>query len=148
MTKESHDGAKLGERRIQHRAQEQREEEEDQKDGRVPNDGADRHNRDTDERARRLLAILVGERLDEHVRDDEERGHDDREDDLREDDRPPLRAGHITGEALGGVAEAFLLVASNHRTGETAEADPRVGVRTRVATVHPAKELPTNINNE
>ena len=142
VAEERHDGTKLRERRVQHRAQEEREQEEDQEDRGVPHDRADGDDGDTDERARRLLPVLVGERLDEHIRDDKERGHDDREDDLREDDRPPFRAGHVAREALGGVAEAFLLVPSDHRAGETAEADPRVGVRARVATVHPAEELP------
>lgn len=98
MTQERHDRTELGERRVEHGAQEQREHEQHKKDRRVPHDGADSHNGDADEGRRRLLAVLVGERLHEHVRDCEEDSHDEREDDLGEDDRPPFRARDVAGK--------------------------------------------------
>ena len=141
MPEERHNRTELRERRVEHRAKEQREQEENEQDARVPHDGPDGDDGNTNERAWWLLAVLVGERLHEHVRDDEEGGHDDGEDDLREDDRPPLRARDVARQPLRRVAEPLLLVASDHRARQTAEADPRVGVRTRVATVHPAQEF-------
>lgn len=48
-----------------------------------------------DKRAGGLQAILVWERLDEHVRDDEEDGHDDGDDYLREKHSAPVCAGDV-----------------------------------------------------
>ena len=100
MTEERHDRTELGERRVEHRTKEQREQEEDEQDARVPHDRPDGDDGNTNERARGLLAVLVRERLDEHVRDDEEGGQDDGEDDLREYNRPPLCPRYVARETF------------------------------------------------
>ena len=126
MPEERHDRTELRILRVEERTKEQREHELDKQDRRVPDDGAEGHDRDTDERARRLVAVAVGERLDEHVADDEEDGHDGGENDLREDDRAPSCTRSVTREFLRGVAQALLLVASDHGARQAAVANPRV----------------------
>ena len=125
----------------EHRPDEQRDKEERQEHDGVPHDWTNGNNTDTDERARVLLAVPVGERLHEHVRDDEDGGHADREDDLGEDDAPPLGTGSIAGHLVRWVPQLLLLVTSDHRTGQTTVAVPRASLGTRVTTRHPAEEL-------
>ena len=125
----------------EHRPDEQRDEEERQEHDGVPHHWTNGNNTDTDERARVLLAVPVGEGLDEHVRDDEDGGHADREDDLGEDDAPPLGTRSVSSHLVRRVAQLLLLVTSDHRTGQTTVAVPRASLGTRVTTRHPAEEL-------
>ena len=126
---------------IHHRAQEERDEEQRQEHRRVPHDRANRDDADADERARGLVAVLVRERLDEHVRDDEDRRAADGQDDLREDHAPPLCARRVARELVRRVPELLLLVARDHRPRETTVPIPAARLRARVAARHPAEEL-------
>ena len=94
-----------------------------------------------DERARGLVPVLVWERLDEHVRDDEDHRAADGQDDLGEDHAPPLCAPRLAGELVRRVPVLLVLVARDHRRGETAVPIPAARLRAGVAARHPAKEL-------
>ena len=116
VAKERHDQAKLRERRTEHRAQEQREYEQHEQYRRVPHDRAEGDDSDMDERAPRLPAVLVGERLDEHVRDCQHCGHRAREDDFAKQNCTPSSARYVTRKFLGRVAKFLLLVTGDLRT--------------------------------
>lgn len=115
MSNEGHRRTKDGERRIEHRSEEQRKEELNEQNGCIPNDGTKRHDSNTNEGARWLSSVTVGEGLDEHVCDGEEDGHDDGEYDFREQDSAPAGTRNVARELLGGVTQSFPLVAGDHR---------------------------------
>lgn len=106
------------------RADDNGHEEEDEQDSRVPHDGTERDDEDADKRAGRRLAVLVRNRLDEHVGDDEEDGHGHWLNDLGEEHRAPTSARHVARQLLGWVAELLLLVTGNVRARETTVTDP------------------------
>lgn len=126
---------------VEHRPKEQRNEEERQEHRSVPHDRPDGDDTNADERAWVLVAVPVGERLHEHVRDNEDRGHAYRENDLGEDDAPPLGTRDVASHLVGRMTQLLLLVTSNHRTRQTAVPVPRARLRTRVSTRHPPEEL-------
>ena len=124
MSDKGHCRTKDREGSVKHRSEEEREEELNEQHPGVPNDGTNRHNSNTNEGAGWLSPISIREGLDEHVCDDEENSHNDGEDDFRKDDCTPASPRNVTREFLGGVTKTFLLVTSNHRSGETTVTDP------------------------
>lgn len=127
---------------LHHRAQEQRHKEQRQQNTRVPNDRTNGNNTDTNERTRVLSTILVGEGLDEHIRDDKDRRHANRPHNLREHDCSPTGTGNVTRKLLGRVSQFLLLVTGNHRPGQPTVPIPAARFMTRVSTRHPSQELP------
>ena len=91
----SHEGPKPREGGIHHGAEEQRYEEQHKEHCGVPDNGSEGDDSDADQWAWRQFSGSVGERLHEHVRDDEQYGHHSREDNLGEEYIPPLGARNI-----------------------------------------------------
>lgn len=81
MSDECHNGTKEREYGVQHRPKEKGDEEEDKEDCCIEYNGAERDNSDANQWTGWYSAVN-GERLDEHVCDDEESSQDRREDDL------------------------------------------------------------------
>jgi len=77
-----HDGTEL-DPLLHHWTQEERNEEQREQDGAIPHHRSNGDEGNADQRTGLLAALGIGERLDEHVRDDEEDGDADRKDDLR-----------------------------------------------------------------
>lgn len=138
---ERHDSTEFGERRVEERTKEQGEQELDKENGGVPDDGSERDHGNTDQWAWWLVSIIIGERLDEHVGNDEKDSHDGREYDLRENDGSPSGTRDVSRELLRRVSEPLLLVTSDHGTRQPTVANPRIRVRPRISSVHPPQEL-------
>ena len=138
MRNERDHGAEFREHGVKHGAQEQRHQEKHQQNRSIPHDGTIGDDSDADEGARGVLAIRVGERLDEHVRNDEEDGHEYGEEHLGENDRAPAGPRNIARQLFRWVAEFLLLVTRDHSTREAAVSNPRVGMRSRVTAGHPS----------
>jgi len=79
MSNEHHHGAEFWEHKVEHGTKEERNQEKHQQNRRIAHNGPNGDDSDPDERARGVRAIRIWERLDEHVRDDEEDGHEYRE---------------------------------------------------------------------
>lgn len=88
-----HGGAELVGSRVEARAEEDRDQEQNSQDGHIPEDRADGDDGDPDQS--RLELALHWERLDEQVADDEKRGETDGADDLANDNRLPRRSRHV-----------------------------------------------------
>ena len=112
-----HERSKLGERGIQHRSKEERDDEHHKQHCSIPNDRSKRHERNANQRTWRVRARIVREGLDEHIRDNEQEGHHDREDDLRKDNRTPTCPGNITRQLFRRQPKFLPLVTSNHSSG-------------------------------
>lgn len=141
MRDSRHDGTKFDAAQIEHGSEEQRDDEQGEEDRCVPRDRADGNDGETDQGAGTKVAVFIGERLDEHVRDGEDDSHAHGPNDLGNQHGAPSRAGNVAGKFLRRMAESFLLVTGDHRPRETAVTDPGVGVRSRVTAGHPAKVL-------
>lgn len=129
----SHDRREFLPRR-HHRSEEEGDEEQGQQDGGVPDHWTNSNDTDTNKRAGILVSVLVWERLDEHVSDDEYRGLADWPDDFREQDRSPVSTRDVSGQLLRGMTKLLLLVTSNHRPRETAVSIPAALVRARITS--------------
>ena len=81
---------------VEHGTKEQRDEEQRQENCSIPHHRADGNDTNADERAWVLVAVPIGEGLDEHVCDDEEDGHDDGNDNLGEEHGTPACTGNVT----------------------------------------------------
>lgn len=99
MRKGRHDRCELRPR-LQDGTQKERHEEQGQEDGGIPHDGTDRDDRDTDERAGVDTTLGIGERLDEHVRNDEDRRTADGPEDLRKQYGSPAGTRDVSRQLL------------------------------------------------
>lgn len=134
-----HDRAERDTARTQRRTEEHRNQEHDDEDRQIPDDGAERDDRDTNKGACRRVAEVLGEGLDEHVRDDENNGHHRREKDLRHEDSPPSRTRNVCRKLLRRFTQSLFLESSNHRPRKPTISNPRVRVPLRVSAGHPTK---------
>ena len=95
--------------------QEDRDEEQHEQHNGVPCDGSNRDNSQADQRC--VVGVLSrGERLDEEVRDAEDDCGNERQEDLRDENRRKRRTSHVSRELLRGMTEALFLESSDSRT--------------------------------
>lgn len=146
MSSCSNDGTELCPR-AHHWSEEEGHKEQRQQHRGVPNDGPNGDDGDTNQRARGLVTFGVGEGLDEHVSNNEDRGDGEGRDDFGEEDCAPRCSGNVARQLLRWVPKLLLLVTGDHGTRKTTVPIPTARLRPRVAARHPTQEFSV-VNDE